>query len=60
MPLPLVQHRWLFPAVIAAVALGLCASGLAPCAIAKPIGIVAASAAALLVAVEDDPATSVG
>jgi hypothetical protein len=60
MSLPLSQRVWLIPALIAVIALGACATGAAPCAIAKPIGLIAAAGAALLIAVEDDPATSVG
>lgn len=60
MSLPLSQRTWLIPAAIAVFALGACATGLAPCTIAKPIGLLAALGAALLIAVEDDPASSVG
>ena len=60
MPLPLAHRTWLIPAAIAAFALGACATGLAPCSIAKPIGLIAAFGAALLVAFKDDPASSVG
>ena len=41
MPLPLAHRTWLIPAAIAAFALGACATGLAPCSIAKPIGLIA-------------------
>lgn len=60
MSLPLSQRTWLIPAAIAVFALGACATGFAPCTIAKPIGLLAALGAALLIAVEDDPASSVG
>lgn len=60
MSLPLSQRTWLIPAAIAVLALGACATGLVPCTVAKPIGLLAALGAALLIAVEDDPATSVG
>jgi hypothetical protein len=58
--LPLGQRVWLIPAAIAAIALGACAAGVAPCVVAKPLGLAATAAAALLLAIEDDPATSVG
>ncbi len=60
MPLSLQLRPWLIPAGIAVIALGACVTGAVPCTFAKPIGLIAAFGAALMIATEDDPATSVG